>query len=104
MLRLSKRQADLGEEQARVARAQWFNLNRQHNAITGASAMPNPLTLKLQFSREEAALMLGISERTLDRLIAEKELLVRRIGRRVLVPKDALHSFMRRDHKVDAVH
>jgi len=29
---------------------------------------------KLQFSRTEAAELLGISERTLDRLIAEKEL------------------------------
>jgi excisionase family DNA binding protein len=42
--------------------------------------------------------MLGISERTLDRLIAEKELQVRRIGRRVLISKDALVSFMRRNH------
>jgi excisionase family DNA binding protein len=69
-----------------------------------AGNSPNPLASKLQFSREEAAQMLSISERTLDRLIAEKELLVRRIGRRVLVPKDALMSFIRRDHKMDVVH
>ena len=61
--------------------------------------MTNPLDLKLQFSREETAVILGISERTLDRLIAEKQLQVRRIGRRVLIPKEALLSFTKRDHK-----
>lgn len=44
--------------------------------------------------------MLGVSQRTLDRLIAEKELLVRRIGRRVLIPAAALSSFAKRDHPV----
>ena len=63
------------------------------------SGVTIPFDLKLQFSREEAAVMLGISERTLDRLIAEKELQVRRVGRHVLIPKDALINFTKRDHK-----
>jgi excisionase family DNA binding protein len=67
------------------------------------TATQNPFNLKLQFSREEAATLLGISQRTLDRLIAEKELQVRRIGRRVLIPKDALVSFGKRDHAVGVI-
>ena len=52
---------------------------------------------KLQYSREEAAELLSISLRTLDRLIAEKRL-VRRIGRRALITHDALLMFTKRDH------
>jgi excisionase family DNA binding protein len=85
------------------AQAHWFNLNTQTETFESGNSS-NPLALKLQYSRDEAAMLLGISERTLDRLIAEKELLVRRIGRRVLVPKDALQSFMRRDHKMNVVY
>ncbi len=54
--------------------------------------------LKLLFARREAAQQLGISVRKLDDLIAMKELSVRRIGRRVLIPRQSLESFARRDH------
>jgi excisionase family DNA binding protein len=77
-------------------------LNKQAETSTASNAL-NPFTFKLQFSRDEAAQMLGVSPRTLDRLIAEKELTVRRIGRRVLVPRDALTSFAKRDHSVVVV-
>ncbi len=63
-------------------------------------ACVDDFNFKFQFSREEAALLLGVSQRTLDRLIAEKELPVRRIGGRVLIPKDSLVSFTKRDHKL----
>jgi excisionase family DNA binding protein len=59
---------------------------------------------KLQYSRGEAAEMLSISPRTLDRLIAEKQLPVRRIGRRVLITRDALEKFTRKDHETGMVH
>lgn len=62
-------------------------------------AIPDLFPFKLQYSREEAAKILSISPRTLDRLIAEKELPVRRIGRRVLITRDALGKFIRRDHE-----
>lgn len=58
---------------------------------------------KLQYSRDEAAELLGVSLRTLDRLIAEKQLPVRRIGRRVLVTRDVLAQFVRRDHQTEVV-
>jgi excisionase family DNA binding protein len=59
---------------------------------------------KLQYSRNEARKILNISLRTLDRLIEGKELPVRRIGRRVLVTRDALEKFIKRDHQTGMVH
>jgi excisionase family DNA binding protein len=53
---------------------------------------------KVQYSREEAAEVIGISLRTLDRLIADKELPVRRIGRRVFINRDILYQWLKRDH------
>lgn len=49
-------------------------------------------------SRREAARTLSISIRKLDYLIAEKEIHVKRIGRRCLVPRRSLEEFARRDH------
>ncbi len=42
--------------------------------------------------------MLSVSVRTVENLIAAKELPVRRIGRRVLVPHRDLIEFIRHDH------
>ena len=53
---------------------------------------------KLLCSKKETADALGISLRTVDNLIDRKELTVRRIGRRVLVPASELERFTRRDH------
>jgi len=52
----------------------------------------------LAISKLEAARMLGVSLRTLDRLIALKQLAVRRLGRRVLVPRNSLQFLLRSDH------
>ena len=64
-----------------------------------------PLTLEHQMnpepllvSKKSAASMLAISLRTLDNLIAAKEIPVRRIGRRVVVSRRAIEDFARRDH------
>jgi excisionase family DNA binding protein len=53
---------------------------------------------KLMFSRRETAATLRVSLRTIDNLIGRKELVARRVGRRVLVPAQALEQFVRRDH------
>jgi len=53
---------------------------------------------KLLLSRREAAALLSISQRSLDYLIAENILPVRRIGSRVLIPSDVLQRFARMDH------
>jgi hypothetical protein len=53
---------------------------------------------KLLVGRIEAAGMLSISCRALDYLVANKQLLIRRIGTRVLVPVSELRRFSRSDH------
>lgn len=49
-------------------------------------------------SKKEAARVLSVSLRTIDNLIAAKELTVRRLGRRCLIPRRSLEDFARRDH------
>jgi hypothetical protein len=53
---------------------------------------------KLLVGRAEAAGMLSISCRALDYLVANKQLLIRRIGTRVLIPVSELRRFSRSDH------
>jgi excisionase family DNA binding protein len=52
----------------------------------------------LALSKLEAARMLGVSIRTVDRLITLKHLSVRRLGRRVLIPRNSLQNLLRSDH------
>ncbi len=52
----------------------------------------------LLVSKREAASLLGICARTVENLIARKELPCRRIGRRTLIPFAALQQFAKRDH------
>jgi excisionase family DNA binding protein len=53
----------------------------------------------LLVSKREAAVMLGLSIRTLENLLSLKELPARRIGRRCLIERQALERFARRDHR-----
>jgi excisionase family DNA binding protein len=53
---------------------------------------------KLLYTRADAACMLSISERSLDYLIASKEINTRRVGRRVLIPRSELLRFARGNH------
>lgn len=50
----------------------------------------------------EAARRLGVSPRTIATLIARGELLSRKIGRRRVIPVEALEKFLRRDHNTQA--
>jgi excisionase family DNA binding protein len=52
----------------------------------------------LLVSKRDAAALLSLCVRTIDNLIAMKELPARRVGRRVLIPYAALVQFARRDH------
>jgi excisionase family DNA binding protein len=49
-------------------------------------------------AKTEAAKLLGVCTRTIDNLVARKELPCRRIGRRTLIPYSALLAFARHDH------
>lgn len=53
---------------------------------------------QLLFSKKDAARILGLSPRTLDYLLACKELKATRVGRRVLISRKELENFARRDH------
>jgi len=52
----------------------------------------------LLVDKRAAAGSLGVSLRTIENLIASKELQVRRIGRRTLIPRVALERFAQKDH------
>ncbi len=54
---------------------------------------------RMLYSRTEAAYQLCISARALDYLISKKELAVRRIGKKILVPHGELVRFARKDHE-----
>jgi len=55
---------------------------------------------KLLCSKREAAMWLSLSLRTIDNLLARKELTPRKVGRRTLIPYRALLAFARRDHVI----
>ena len=57
-----------------------------------------PATEKVLYTKREAAQLLSISLRSIDYLIFSQQLPTRRIGRRVLVHRDAIEQFARRDH------
>jgi len=56
----------------------------------------------LSVGKAEAARLLGVSLRTVDRLIALKHLPVRRLGRRVLIARSSLQNLIRADHPTQA--
>jgi len=57
---------------------------------------------RLAIGRVEAAQMLGVSLRTLDTMIARKEIHGRRIGRRIVFTFEDLQRFLAKDHPVQA--
>lgn len=69
-------------------------------AIEGSVGEQAPEALAM--SKADAARMLGVSLRTVDRLIALKHLPVRRLGRRVLIPRNGLQNLLRGDHSTKA--
>ena len=52
---------------------------------------------RLLYDRKSAARMLSISVRMLDRLVANKQLDFRRIGKRVLIPRGELVKLARKN-------
>ncbi len=53
---------------------------------------------RLAVSVREAAAMLSISPRSVQNYIAAKVLPARKIGRRTVIPVEALEGFLRSDH------
>jgi excisionase family DNA binding protein len=57
---------------------------------------------KLLLTRREVSDLLNLSIRTVDSLLATRQLPSRRIGRRVFVERRALERFITRDHVIVA--
>jgi excisionase family DNA binding protein len=55
----------------------------------------------LLLSERQAAALIGVSERTVKRLIFAGELTRRKIGSRTLIPRSAIESFVKRDHQTE---
>lgn len=55
-------------------------------------------------SKSEAARMLGLSLRSLDHLIAAREIAVRRIGKRVLIARSAIEAFANSEDATPITH
>jgi excisionase family DNA binding protein len=53
---------------------------------------------KLLVSQDEAALILSISKRSVEYLVATRQLSTRRIGTRALIPIEEVRRFARFDH------
>ena len=70
--------------------------------MTSEMNLEKPVPEVLSVGKVEAARLLGVRLRTVDRLIAMKHLPVRRLGRRVLIPRTGLQALMRADHPTQA--
>jgi hypothetical protein len=70
----------------------------KQNTNEGLRLLPKPEVHRLLHPRKDAAWLLGISVRSLDYLIANKQLLTVKIGGRVLIPHGELVRFARGNH------
>jgi excisionase family DNA binding protein len=67
---------------------------REGSAAVEAETLLTEQIYSIAMTEQEAAQILRVSLRTIDRLIALRELRVRRLGRRVLIPRSSLDSLM----------
>ena len=63
-----------------------------------SASADNSAVPKILYSRRDAAFALSISVRSLDYIIAAKELKFRKIGKKVLIPASELSRYARADH------
>ena len=68
------------------------------NATSNKAPLSNSPEARILYDRKGAARALSISVRSLDYLIAGKQLNTRRIGKKVLVSHGELVRFARADH------
>jgi len=66
--------------------------------MTLTRTTPQDTAPRLLYDRKEAARQLSVSIRSLDYLIAGKQLHTRRIGKKILIPHGELVRFSRGDH------
>lgn len=67
--------------------------------LMGTFPPSDTTVLRISYTKTEAAKALGVSARTIDNLIAAKELKSRKVRGRILIPADSLHGLLRNDHR-----
>jgi excisionase family DNA binding protein len=82
-----------------MLQGQISNIPKPHLVVLGVSLSQSPTAapLVLAYSKADTAKILSVSTRTIDNLIAQKELTVRRVGRRVIVPLTSIQALLRGD-------
>jgi excisionase family DNA binding protein len=55
---------------------------------------PEPLLISVC----QAAVLIGVSERTVKNLLKRGELVRRKVGRRTLIPRTSIQAFLKKDH------
>jgi excisionase family DNA binding protein len=68
-----------------------------HTPAPSSSDLIPTVPPRLLYPKAEAAILLGISERSIDYLISSGRLKTKRIGKRNLIPADELRRFVRAD-------
>jgi excisionase family DNA binding protein len=64
-------------------------------AINPAWTPDAPLLL----TKRQVAMLLNVSERTINNLLAQRELVRRKVGARTLIPRTSVEAFLKRDHQ-----
>jgi excisionase family DNA binding protein len=67
--------------------------------LVGTFPPSDGTVLRIFYTKAEAAQALGVSVRTIDNLIAAKELRARKVRGRVMIPTDSVRALLRSDHK-----
>jgi excisionase family DNA binding protein len=53
----------------------------------------------LLLTKRQVSLLLNVSGRTINNLLARRELVKRKIGAKTLIPRTSVESFLKRDHQ-----
>jgi Helix-turn-helix domain len=76
-----------------------FSANRASKGLRNTlCADPRTSAPRLLYDRKEAARQLSISVRSLDYLIGQKRLSIRRLGKKVMIPHSELVRFASANH------
>ena len=76
------------------------NVKKQLSAANNKTKPENqfPNLEPVAHTTHETAYMLRLSERFVRKLVSNKQLVARKVGRRTLIPRSSIDAFMRKDH------
>lgn len=97
-LEVARSEQELSEDRRPAVQQPAAASNRRQRRKKPPVKATVPPEAKLLVGREEAAVRLSLSVRSVDYLLADRQLKFRRIGGRVLIPIAELERFARTDH------